>query len=75
MWKAVQLVSVLAMTFCLHAQDQGKPVVPIAGNGNISINAIAQGIGGVNGGVGWTAGSSKATVNKREFSASMRDAV
>jgi hypothetical protein len=66
MWKAVLLVSMLALTLGLHAQERGKPVVLITGNANISINSTGQGVGGANGGVGWATGSSKSSVNNHD---------
>jgi hypothetical protein len=66
MRKSILILSTLAIALSLQAQEQGKPVVLISGNGNISINSAGQGIGGVNGGVGWAAGSSKSSVNKHD---------
>lgn len=45
---------------------QTKPIILIAGEGNLSVNSSGQGLAGAHGGVGWAAGTRQTAVNKHD---------
>lgn len=62
LWSVLSLVVAIAP----FSFSQTKPVVLIAGSGNISINSTGQAVGGIDGGVGAAAGSRQTSVNKHD---------
>lgn len=62
---ALSLV-LLTFIFGSFSFSQTTPLILISGNGNLSINSIGQGVAGIDGGVGWAAGTRQTAVNKHD---------